>query len=76
MTLANFKISGKTPSIKEMLKISASKFEICGLINFNILTGILLGPVDFVESRFDISFEISSVDVGEIIISFGFGLLR
>jgi len=39
-------MSGKTPSLKDILKISARNLEISGLKFFNILTGMLLGHAD------------------------------
>ena len=55
---------GKTPIVKEILKISESWVEISFLTSFSILVGILLGPNDLFESREDMTLTISYLSVG------------
>ena len=57
-------IDGKTPVEKETFKISESWVEISFLKSFNILVGILLGPVDFFEPREDMILITSYLSVG------------
>ena len=57
-------IDGKTPAEKETLKISEIWVEISFLGSFSILVGILLGTVDFFESREYMILIISYLSVG------------
>ena len=64
MTFAILSIDGKTTVKKETLKISESWVEISFLRSFSTLVGILLVPVDLLESREGMILIISCLSVG------------
>ena len=69
ITLAVFKDVGYIPEEKERLKVSTRCVEISFFSNFNILVGILFGPIDvgpenLLSLREDIMEITSSLSVG------------
>ena len=59
--MADFEELGKIPVVNDRLKISVGCFEIWTWRSFNILVGMLLGPVDLLLLREEIILEISSL---------------
>ena len=76
ITLAILRVSGNIPVEKDWLNKFARSGEICVLISFKIMVGMLLGPQLFDSSMHDIRSETSVLSVGLIKKEFPFSFFK
>ena len=76
ITLADLRISGKIPVVKQRLKILTSGFEISDLIRFSAVDGILAGPLAFLSSRLSKHSRTSWLEILDKYKEWGFGFFK
>ena len=66
MTFANFSFSGNIPVANDVLKMTERCLDISSVSRLSILVGMLFGPADFLDLKFEVISITSSFVQGEM----------